>query len=174
MQLYFLRHGKAADRETWRDDDAVRPLTDQGREETRRAAQGLVALDLGIERILTSPYVRARETAALTAEALHLVIEECAELAAGCALDGLARLLGNRGTAQAVMLVGHEPDFSTMIGQLIAGPSGAMIALKKGACCRVDLPDRTAESSARSMRKLLGKGELVWLVTPRQLALMAR
>jgi phosphohistidine phosphatase len=173
MQLYFLRHGKAASRSTSTTDDAARPLTDEGREETRRAARGLAALDLGIERIVTSPFVRARETAALTAEKLGLPVEEADELAAGCDLDGLARVLGRLASAQQVMLVGHEPDFSTLIGLLIAGRQGVAVLLKKGACCRVDLPDRAAESAADDARKLLGKGELVWLMTTKQLALMA-
>jgi phosphohistidine phosphatase len=178
MRLYFLRHGKAADRATWQQSDDLRPLTDEGRAETRRAALGLAAIDggqsLGIERICTSPLVRARETAALTAEVLHLPVEERAELAAGCDLDALAHVAAAASSAHGLLLVGHEPDFSTLIGQLIAGRAGAAIKLKKGACCRVDLGERALAAAGQEPRKLLGSGELVWLLTAAQLGAMAR
>lgn len=176
MRLYLLRHGKAEARATWEADDALRPLTDEGREATRRAARGLAALDLGIERVLTSPFARARETALLTAEALALAaeeVEEVADLAPGCDLDGFNRMLCRIGPAQNTLLVGHEPDFSTLVGLLIAGRQGAGIDFKKGACCCVELPERVAEVAAGHRPKVLGKGELVWLLTARQLGLMA-
>jgi phosphohistidine phosphatase len=173
MRVYFLRHGKAAAREEWQEDDAARPLTDTGREEARQAARGLDALDLGIARIFTSPFVRARETAELTAQALGLPVEEADELAAGCYLPGLAQVLARTLPEQPVMLVGHEPDFSTLIGLLIGGADSAAVVLKKGGCGCVELADGAAEVASGKPRKLLGKGELVWLLTPRQLALMA-
>ena len=86
-------------------------------------------------------------------------------LAPGFGLTELASLLANHTDAQGVMLFGHEPDFSAVIGQLIATPDAAQVEMKKGACCALDLPDPAAA-------QLAGSATLLWLMTPRQLALL--
>lgn len=172
MRLYFLRHAIAVEREAWTGEDSERPLTDEGREQMHAAARGLAALDLRLDGIYTSPFVRAADTAKIVAAELGHEITVWSELASGCDLDRLAPQLATLAGARAVMLVGHEPDFSAMIGRLIgANSTPARINLKKGACCRVNVSLKAISSGER--RKLTGAGELSWLLTPELLARMA-
>jgi len=167
MQLYFLRHGKAGDRDEWTGPDFERPLTAEGREEMRAVARGLRALDVRPDAVLSSPLVRAWQTAEIVAEELGLPsVTDAPTLAPGCDLDLLAAALQRVRSAGAVMVVGHEPDFSTLIGLLIGGRKApAEVELKKGACCRVDV-----SGSLDSGDALVGHGTLVWLLTSKQLA----
>jgi phosphohistidine phosphatase len=166
MQLYFLRHGKAGDRDEWTGPDFDRPLTAEGRDEMRAVARGLRALDVRPEVVLSSPLVRAWQTAELAAEALDVSVTDAPTLAPGCDLDLLAAALLRVRSAGSVMVVGHEPDFSTLIGLLIGGRKApAEVELKKGACCRVDVTGSLDSGDA-----LVGHGTLAWLLTPKQLA----
>src|SRR5579875_3316406 len=124
MKCYFLRHGIAAERGEWEGSDFDRPLTDEGHARMAREAKAIAKFDLGIELILTSPLVRAKETAEIVAKALKLQER----------LEGMLR--EHRG-AKALLLVGHEPGMSRTIGELVGG---AAIDLKKGGLARVDLP----------------------------------
>lgn len=156
MKLYLLRHGIAADRETWDGSDEQRPLTSEGRKSMEREAK--VMQDLGIcpDRIITSPLTRARETAKIVADRLGLEarIVEDGRLA-DFDVKHLPDIVREQGALDALMLVGHEPDFSTAIGELIGDAS---VALKKGGLARIDIDD------VSSMR-----GELVWLLPPKAL-----
>lgn len=171
MRLYFLRHAVAVEREQWDGPDGERPLTDEGRAQFEVAARGLAALDLRPDAIYTSPFIRAADTARIVAAALEKEFAVWPELASGCDVERLAPRLAELEDARAVIMVGHEPDFSALIGRLVGGASPASLALKKGGCCRVDAPRKAVLSGDR--RKLTGSGELVWLLTPGQLARMA-
>src|SRR5215468_1467835 len=83
MDLYILRHGLAGSREEWSGPDAERPLTNKGRSRSQAAARGLGLLGVAPEVILTSPYLRAAETAQLTAEVLGAPVVEVQELEPG-------------------------------------------------------------------------------------------
>lgn len=168
MQIYFMRHGKAGDKTQWTGPDEQRPLTDEGCEEMRVVAHGLRRLDLKLDAVLSSPLVRARQTADSVAEALGLPVTEAPELAPGCDLDRLAAALRSQRSTGAILVVGHEPDFSTLVGQLIS-KRGAMaeVELKKAACCRVDVSGTPSYGDA-----LAGHGTLVWLLPPKVLALL--
>jgi phosphohistidine phosphatase len=178
MRLLFLRHAVAFSREEWHGTEADRPLTEEGREEMRLVALGLVALNLKVDLLLTSPFARADQTAQIAAEALKLPVVEADDLAPGAALGRLTQLLEAHDAARRVMLVGHEPDFSTMVGELIAAPHPARLTLKKAGCCRVDVPTRALHKiehkadkadRANGAHGLAGGGTLEWLLTPRQL-----
>ena len=158
MRLYFLRHGLASDSATWQGDDFDRPLTDDGRERMAREAKAIKQLDLALDLIVTSPLARARQTAAIVADALqiHDLLVEDSRLALHFDLDQLANILQAHRKAGTLMLVGHEPSMSATIGGLIGG---AAIDFKKGSLARVDVFDGTGL-----------KGELVWLVPPKILA----
>jgi phosphohistidine phosphatase len=119
--IWLLRHGDAEDGDG--ADDAARELTDNGRRQAGRAGRALAALDEGLDACLTSPKVRALDTARIACEHLGVEPETDEELAGG-GLD-LASVSAGRGD---VLLVGHEPDFSTAIGDA----TGARIKLKKG------------------------------------------
>lgn len=157
MIVYFLRHGLAANAETWRGDDADRPLTDKGREKTALVGRKLAGLDLDLDAILTSPLLRAKQTAKIVSEAMKLSdkVTEDERLAGGFGVDALAGLLRDHIDAEAIMLVGHEPDMSETIGHVLGG---ARVELKKGAVACVEFPDPTSSSS-----------RLLWLASPKVL-----
>lgn len=157
MKLYMLRHGIAADRDEFGGSDAERPLTSEGRKCMEREAKGMEELGVRPDRIVTSPLKRAKETAKIVAERLHLEekLVEDERLADSFDADGLVKILRDYDDAESIMLVGHEPDFSETIGELIGDAS---VTLKKGGLARIDL------DSASSTR-----GELVWLIPPKAL-----
>lgn len=172
MKLYIMRHGRAEDRETWGGDDAERPLTDEGAVRTLAAGRGLAALGLQFDAILSSPYTRAKGTAELIAPAFGLPVRLEPALAPGATLEHVATLLAAQADANALLLVGHEPDLSTIIGELIAGGKGAAVAMKKSGCARIDLQGRALRHATTAPDKLAGAGVLVWLLTPTQLAMI--
>ena len=154
IKVYFLRHGKAESRAEWRGDDGDRPLTAEGEEAMRRVAEALRALDLGLDAIVTRPLARARRTAEIVADGLGLRgrLEDDDRLAHGFDAQRLEQILAARAGAGAIMVVGHEPDFSATVAELIGG---GQIVMKKGGLARVDV---TAP--------VTGGGELVWLLAP--------
>lgn len=160
MRIYFLRHGRAVARAGWRDDDDARPLTEEGEAAMRREAAALAAMGLAPEVIVTSPLARARRTADLVAEALQAAdrVVEDARLAHGFDASSLADIVAERAPKRALMVVGHEPDFSATIAELIGG---GRVVCKKGGLARVDV--EVVDGRLRS-------GALVWLLAPVQLA----
>ena len=161
VTLYLVRHAIAAERGPDYPDDSRRPLTPKGAERFREAVFGLVALDVELDEILTSPYVRARQTAELLAEAYpkRPKITNVHALAEGQALevvDTLARCAKRKRLA----LVGHEPGLGEVAARLLGHRKA--LAFKKGgvACIRVDaLP-------------LPRPGQLIWFMPPRVLRLL--
>jgi len=155
LRLYFLRHGKAVSRTEWDAADELRPLTPEGEDEVRRVAAALVGLGVAPDAIVSSPLARARRTAELAAAALGPapVLDE--RLAPGFDVDALAGILEGLGNENAIMLVGHEPDFSDVVEAL----TGGRVVCKKGGVARVDV-----DGSG------LGRGRLVWLLPPAVLA----
>ena len=124
--IYLLRHGDA---EPGNGDDAARRLTAKGERQAEAAGRALAVLGTALVACLTSPKVRAAETARLACEALGLEPEVAAELSGGeFDAHGLAAGRGD------VLLVGHEPSFSTAIAQL----TGARAKLRKGGLASVD------------------------------------
>jgi phosphohistidine phosphatase len=170
MRLYVMRHGDSVNPDVWQGDEVARPLTDEGRAETQAVAQGMRWLDQKIDVVVTSPLTRARETAEPVARALGVPLEVDSALAPGCNLHTLAPLLFAGRDRQGMLIVGHEPDLSELIGTLIAGHSLARVAMKKGACCRLDLPSLSNLEHERDARKLAGRATLRWLLTAPQLA----
>jgi phosphohistidine phosphatase len=155
MELYFLRHGKAVDTgEPDAPDDASRYLTKDGIAELEQEAEALRRIGLKPDVILTSPLVRARQTAEIVAHALHLErrLTVTDHLRPGCTIERLRELLDEHGPPPAVMLVGHEPDFSRLVGALI-GP-GAKIELKKAGLAVVQL-DGSVRPGAATLLRLL-------------------
>lgn len=124
--IYLLRHGDAEDGD---GDDAARRLTPKGERQAEAAGRALAALGAEIGTCLTSPKVRAFDTARLASSALGLEPEVAEELRGG-RFDSLA-LAAGRGD---VLLVGHEPDFSGEVARL----TGANVKLKKGGLAVVD------------------------------------
>jgi phosphohistidine phosphatase len=153
MELYFLRHGPAGSRSRWTGPDDERPLTGAGKALIEREAAAFVALGLSPDIILTSPLVRSYQTAKIVARKLGLLDRFVTDerLAPGFGLRELRGILRDHPDAVVVMLVGHEPDFSLTVGDLIGGGT---VMFKKGGLGRVDA-DTT-----------LGDAELAWLLPP--------
>ena len=124
--IYLLRHGDA---ERGDGDDAARRLTAKGERQAELAGRALAALGAGIDACLTSPKVRAADTARLACDALKVELEIADELSGG-GFDSASLAAGRGG----VMLVGHEPDFSDEIARL----TGAKAKLRKGGLAIVD------------------------------------
>ena len=158
MKIFFLRHGEAGDRATWKGDDFERPLTEDGVLRMKREAKAIKALDLEIEAIVTSPLVRAKQTAEIVAKALKLkdrLIED-PDLGLDFSSMLLDRILRKHPVVNAIMLVGHDPSMSRTIADLVGD---ARIVLKKGGLACVEIAD------PRTLR-----GQLSWLVPPKVLA----
>jgi phosphohistidine phosphatase len=124
--IWLLRHGDASDDA---HDDASRPLTEKGARQARVAGEAMAALGAEVETCLTSPKLRARDTARIACEALGVEVEETEALRGGD-FDP-QELAAGRGDA---LLVGHEPDFS----RAIQAATGARVELKKGGLAAID------------------------------------
>ena len=155
MELYVVRHAVAAERPADGSDSPSRPLTVDGAARMQVAARGMQRLGVSPELLFSSPYARATQTAELIAGELKVAVRRSDLLAPGCDLPALAELLQPHRRAKRVMLVGHEPDFSHLIGVLCGG---GKLELKKGAISRVDITAFAAAS-----------GTLIWLLPPRLL-----
>ena len=167
MNLYLMRHGIAVAA----DDpdvthDSERPLTGKGVKRMRRAARGLRRLNIPFDGILTSPVLRARQTAEIVAAALGMEaqLEEISGLAPESTVEHLLFGLTRYQDRQHLLLVGHEPLLSRTIVFLLCGGAekGFEIPVRKGSLCRIEL---NAISPP-------GPGILHWFLTPKQLRLL--
>ena len=140
MELYFLRHGLAGERSEWIGHDEDRPLTAAGEAQTAREAVGLARLGLIPDLILSSPLVRARQTAEILAQELGIPerVATDEQLSPGFGRKELRRIVSEHGRRNKLMLVGHEPDFSKVIGRLIGN---GQVVMKKGGLAIVELTD---------------------------------
>lgn len=157
VELYVVRHAHAGDATRWTGDDARRPLTAKGRMQAERLAAHVAALRIDLEVIFSSPRVRAHETAEPIARALGMSVRIDERLAGGLTLPGLEDLLADSGDLSRVMIVGHDPDFTELVADLMGAPS---LPMRKGALARLD--------AARPLRP--GGAILRWLIPPDALA----
>lgn len=159
MKLFFLRHGIAEDAHgTLTDYD--RALTEEGRAQLGTIAQALLRLNVKPDLILSSPLVRAYQTAEIVAPVLGSTVMVANELQAGCSLDDVLRLL-QRHQHDTILLVGHEPDFSSIAARLINADERGIV-LKKAGLIRVEIQGRPQA----------GRGRLSALLTPKMLTLI--
>ena len=167
MNLYILRHGIAVEPGTrGYETDADRPLTPEGERKLWQIAEAMGALELSFDLILSSPYLRARQTAEIVAEALKA--RKRLELSDSLTPDGSTKKLVDllnrlQPPPDDVLLVGHEPYLSGLISLLLAGDTTSAVVMKKGGLCRL---------STESLKH--GRcASLEWLLTPKQMAMMA-
>jgi phosphohistidine phosphatase len=133
MDLYFLRHGEA-DWPNWKKDDDERPLTKRGKKEMHAVAKFLKRVKAEPDLIVTSPLPRASQTAEIAAEHLKVKCREDKLLEPGFRRGELERLL-KKYPEEALMIVGHEPDFTEVISDL----TGATVKLSKAGIALVEL-----------------------------------
>jgi phosphohistidine phosphatase len=131
-ELWLLRHGDA---ERGDGDDAARPLTERGEAEARAAGAALARLGIRFVAILTSPRVRARDTARLAAGPLGVEPVEHGPLSSGFDEEAALSIMAGHEDGAAVLVVGHEPDLSQVVHDL----TGGRIKLKKGGVAAVRL-----------------------------------
>ena len=169
MNLYLLRHGLASDPGEHglpKDlPDAERPLSAKGKQKLWRITGAMRALELKFDAVVSSPLLRARQTAQIVAEAFELrrkliLTDDLAPAGDPKALLDQLNKLGPR--AKNILLVGHEPYLSRLIGLLMAGNTTAAIDLKKGGLAKLEVEQLRFARCA----------ELAWLLTPKQLELM--
>lgn len=161
MKLYLLRHATAHDIAA---SDAARELTKAGRDEARIAGAALKKLGATLDRVLTSPLVRARQTAELAAAAAGFAgqIEVVAELENGHTTAEWLRAIRTGGADPRVLVVGHMPDLAGHLAVLLGARDAEHFALGKGSLACVELEAWRA-----------GAGQLRWLMRQKQLAEIA-
>jgi phosphohistidine phosphatase len=161
MRLFLVRHGTAE--ESASGGDPARALTDEGRSEVEEVSGAIAAAVQPPVELLSSPYLRAEQTAELLRERLKIAAKirptdaMLPESDWGALCEAL-RELDARGT-KTVVAVGHNPSISQMVGGALADQGGARIAMAKGAVACIDLDGVGAGAV----------GELRWLVTPKAL-----
>ena len=157
IELYLIRHGLAEERSDAWPDDSKRPLTEDGVSKLRKSARGLARLNVAVDVIVTSPFVRTRQTAEIVAAALdphpHLVVSDA--LAPGGSLTAIVADLDKHAKRRAIAIVGHEPSIGELAARLIGLRQA--IPFKKGAVCRIDV----------DALPITGHGDLKWFVTPK-------
>ena len=159
MNLYIIRHAIAVDEGTPEyEDDSQRPLTDKGKKKMRQIAKGLRTLGVGFDLILSSPYVRAKETAEILADVFKIKsdIAFSDNLIPMGDPDLLIAEMNEKYGANSIALVGHEPHLSALIGLLVSENAGLDMTLKKGGVCRLSVDDLHHTR----------KATLEWLLTP--------
>jgi phosphohistidine phosphatase len=168
MRLVVVRHGPAESRDPrkWPDDDR-RPLSREGRQETRTASDGLRLLERDVRVVVTSPATRARATAEILRESLDLrrACPTWPELEPGSpAAPALARLAEEAPARATVVLVGHEPQLGELVGLALTGDAVSLTRLGKAGAAAIGFP--------RAIRP--GAGTLEWRLDRRALARLAK
>ena len=166
MDLYLVRHAAALGRDPDRwPDDSRRPLTPEGEDEFRLAAQGLIGLTSRVDVILSSPYLRAWRTAEILSEVDSWPAPEASPvLEPTLPPEKAAQELLSYADAASVAVVGHRPGLHELAAYLLTGRGdGLEIALKKGGVACIGF-DGAPEP---------GTGELRWLLTPKVLRNLA-
>jgi phosphohistidine phosphatase len=165
-EFYIMRHGIAVTRgSAGFSDDSKRPLTPEGKQKMRQIVKGLSRLGFDVDWIVTSPLVRAAETAEIVAGLLggNVPMDFCDALSPGGSAEALISFLAKRPNRKRVLVIGHEPDLSEMAARLLGAGRHANLAFKKGGCCLITFTEFPPKSP----------GQLAWWLTPRLLRKVA-
>ena len=153
VQLHLLRHAHAGDPMAWDGPDEARPLSPRGERQADRLGRFLAGVGFRTDAIITSPKVRAAQTAEIVAERLGVPVGIDARLAGDVGLSALEAILRDAGHPVAPVLVGHDPDFSDLVVKLCGGLG---VPMRKGAFARIDA-QRPFEPGGATLR---------WLIPP--------
>jgi phosphohistidine phosphatase len=166
MQLLVIRHAIAQTREEFSgDDDALRPLTKEGRRQMKRGAKGLRRIVGTIDLLGSSPLLRAMQTADIVAEEFAGVgIMTVDALAPESAPAAFVSWLRKQRDAETVAVVGHEPHLGMLVTWLLTGMEAPRVPLKKGGACLLDFSSPPRKGGAT----------LQWALTPALLRDVAR
>jgi phosphohistidine phosphatase len=153
MLLHLVRHADAGDPEAWTGPDAARPLSDKGRAQSERLGAFLAEHSVKADAAITSPKLRAAQTAEIVARHLGIAVAEDDRLASSFGLATLDAVLTDAHDPERPMLFGHDPDFSDLIDELCGTVNAPM---RKCALAKIEV-DRPLEA---------GGGTLRWLIPP--------
>ena len=159
MNLYIVRHAIAIQPGTpGYEDDSQRPLTDKGLEKMKKIVKGLRQLDIELDKILSSPYVRARDTAKILANEFKMddQLQFSENLIPPGNFEALIAEIQEKYDVGSLALVGHEPILSQFISWLATGNREMKITLKKGGVCSLS-SDHLYQDHRATME---------WLLTP--------
>jgi phosphohistidine phosphatase len=168
MELYFIRHAIAQQLGRKNDfTDEKRTLTSEGRERMREAVKGLHKIGVEFDLVLTSPLVRAVETAEIITSTLGLSkkeIKQTGSLAPGASTEDLFLEIKGHAGAESIALVGHQPDLGEIISKIVQGNGSLSLELKKGGVCSVKVSETVP----------VLRGSLLWLLWPKHLRALAK
>ena len=156
LELYLLRHAHAGDSTKWEGPDSERPLSQKGRRQSERLGAFLAERGFTPDAIVTSPKLRAKQTADLVADALGIAVSVDDRLAGPLDFDDVGAI-AERAGGTSVLLVGHDPDFSDLAASLTGTE---YLPMKKGALARIDM----------SLPVQPNGGVLRWLLPPELIA----
>ncbi|MXY46977.1 MAG: phosphohistidine phosphatase SixA [Chloroflexi bacterium] len=167
MNLYILRHGIAADRDSREyPDDDLRPLTGRGIDRMRRQVAGMNAIGIAPDVIITSPLARAAQTADIVQHGLESPprkVSSTALVPESHPNEILHEIAAYHSAIADVMVVGHEPHLSNLVAYALTGSIADIIKIKKGALCKLSIDSANMPERAR----------LLWALTPRHMLRMA-
>jgi phosphohistidine phosphatase len=163
-ELYLIRHGIAEERGDAWPDDTKRPLTERGISRLRKEAKGMARLGVAFDVVLTSPLVRARQTADAIAGTFdpRPPIVAIESMAPGGTYQAVLADLEKQARRSRIALVGHEPGIGELAARMIG--SRHPLEFKKGAICRIDFETLPPA----------GPGALRWFITPKVLRSLRR
>ncbi|HXY41004.1 MAG TPA: histidine phosphatase family protein [Vicinamibacteria bacterium] len=162
MRLLVVRHAIAVPRGTPGIADEKRPLTPEGEERFKEAAAGIARLIERPDALLTSPWLRAAQTAAILAKAWRGIEPTETKALAGHPFAEQAAVIDRYPAEATVAIVGHEPHLSSLLARLVGARHGERLEMKKGGIALLDVPGRLAEG-----------GTLVMFVPPKLLRALA-
>lgn len=160
MRIYLVRHAIAENAGTTAyEDDSLRPLTDKGRKKMKKIVGALNDIGVGPDLIVSSPYVRASQTASILAKELKYKEEivYSNSLVPMGEPDDMIGEINKKYSVDEIMLVGHEPNLSTLMSVLLTGNPDISINLKKGGVCCLSIDNLQDDR----------KAVLEWLITPK-------
>ena len=161
MNLYLMCHATPTELDE-NVDDNQRPLTEKGRKKLSQIARSLEKLDLEFDVIITSPYLYARQTANIVADALDIkkkCVLDSDNLTPPGSGEKLIEEINAREAVDNLLIVGHESFLSQLIGMLLAGDASLSIDMKKAGLCKLTIEQLSYGRCAM----------LEWLLTPAQL-----
>lgn len=164
MNLYIIRHAIAVEPGTADyEDDSQRPLTDKGRQKMINIARGLKVLDLRFDLVISSPYVRAFDSARTLLKVLKIKKEQLVTSENLAPMGSPDSFLGEINESYSILdsiaVVGHEPNLSALISLLVAGDAAISINMRKGGVCHLYADNLLHERRAT----------LEWMMMPKHL-----
>ena len=166
MDCVLVRHGIAVERDEWEGSDADRPLTERGAKRVEQMAAGLSRLDVQPTHVLSSPLLRAIETAKIVRRSLRVqaAVQIDDALLPDAAPNRLLSILQDLPRESCVLCIGHEPQLGMAASVFLSGRASSSFPLKKAGACLIQL----------SIPPKPGQGVLRWWLTPSQLRAIGR